>query len=71
MEDVATAQLLTSFDVPEADATLVCGSAFLRRSLHILQLLQLDDELAPLEKSHALVPQRAQVIRNLTEDVNG
>ena len=71
MENVAAAQLLAFLYVPEADAALVSGRALLCRSLHVLQLLQLDDELAPLDECHAFVPQRAQVVRDLAEDVNG
>ena len=71
MEHVATAQLLAFLDIAKADTALVSRRTLLRRSLHILQLLQFDDELAPLEQGYAFVPQRAQVICDLAEDVDG
>ena len=70
MENMAAAQLLALLDVSEADAALVSGRTLLCRSLHVLQLLQFDDELAPLDEGHAFVPQRAQVVRDLAENVD-
>ena len=49
VEDVTAAKLLPSLDVAEADAALVGRGALLVRSVHILQLSELLDELAPLE----------------------
>lgn len=50
MEDVFTAKLLAFLDITQADAALVGCCIFLCGSGHILQLLELDDELAPLDE---------------------
>ena len=71
MKDMITAQLLASLDVPQADAALVDWGALFGRSVHILQLFQLNDELAPLDKRDPFVTQRAQVVGDLAEDVDG
>lgn len=70
MEYVTATQLLASLDVTEADTALVDGRAVLRRCLHILQLLQLDDELAPLDESDTLLAQSAQVVGYLAQNVD-
>lgn len=70
MEDVTATELLAFLDVTETDAALVKRCTILIRSLNILQLFELKDELAPLYQRDTFVAKSAKVVRDFTQDVN-
>ena len=71
VEHMAAAQLLAFLNVAKTDATLVSLSSILLCSFHVLELFEFLDELTPFDERNALVAKRAQVVRNLTEYVDG
>ena len=72
VEHVAAAELLARRDVSEADAALqLAPLSVLSRRAHILELLQLVDELPPLVEGVAALSQPGQVVDDLAEYVDG
>ena len=68
---MATVQLFTDFDVSKTDAALVGRGAFiLWIRFHILESFKFEDKLTPFVERDGLVAQRAQVVSNLTEDID-
>ena len=69
VEDMRTAELLTLLDIAQADAALQHVSLLFIR-LHVFQLLELVDKLAPLIESQRVLTQSGQVVNHLTEEIN-